>query len=63
MLTTHEPNLSLPAAAATPSSQQSDTFHLSESFENQLNLEPRNIGKKPAAQKLDREFGRELTND
>ena len=63
MLSTHEPNPSLPAAAATPSSQQSDTFHLSESFENQLNLEPRNVGKKPAAHKLEREFGRELTND
>jgi hypothetical protein len=63
MLSTHEPNSSLPAAAATPSSQQSDTFHLSESFENQLHLDARNVGKKQAAPKLEREFGRELTND
>jgi hypothetical protein len=63
MLSTHDPNLSVPAAAATPSSQQSDTFHLSESFENQLNLDPRNVGKKQVLPKLEREFGRELTND
>jgi hypothetical protein len=36
---------------------------LSESFENQLNLDPRNVSKKQAAPKLEREFGRELTND
>ena len=45
--------------AYSPSSQQSDTFHLSESFENHLEM----IKSLKLSQNQSKEFARDLTNE
>lgn len=70
----NEAQINNKAATPTTYSNISDTFQLSESFENQLVLEPAQVIHKQPSQgnstvqavkvvATQREFGRELTND